>query len=418
MTTVENHHAHVPPAADYYDPDDVGCNNSPQMNAVKVNLQPSSTPSYMVPLPPVDSPVSSSGSPGRKGSKPFRATASQSDAGLVSMMGNGKNIDIARQAGAEVLAAENEMENEVEEPTKNGGIAVDMHMVDDISEVDTVERETESEKDVSEKGEEENSDLALVAAKACEMMGSISLPQNPDELKNEKSPTGVPPVEKETIERTRPEERRPTIPSIFVANPNPRGSPEGVIGLDRRPSVTEALPPIRHHSPSLALSNGNAGLVVKPTLPSISDSLKSIAHESLPPVEPTFAQSPPARQPPLFSAVSSHGSPPKSPNDFRRELPSPGRAAFYPYNSHRRTSQAQSDGIQYSSAGDYSSSNTETPSTDASGATPAIDRMSIDGITNPQIGGFQCTYPGCNAQPFQTQVIIFRIDLCSKLTEI
>jgi hypothetical protein len=30
--------------------------------------------------------------------------------------------------------------------------------------------------------------------------------------------------------------------------------------------------------------------------------------------------------------------------------------------------------------------------------------MSIDGITNPQIGGFQCTYPGCTAQPFQTQV--------------
>jgi hypothetical protein len=34
----------------------------------------------------------------------------------------------------------------------------------------------------------------------------------------------------------------------------------------------------------------------------------------------------------------------------------------------------------------------------------AIDRMSIDGITNPQIGGYQCTYPGCTAQAFQTQV--------------
>jgi hypothetical protein len=51
----------------------------------------------------------------------------------------------------------------------------------------------------------------------------------------------------------------------------------------------------------------------------------------------------------------------------------------------------------------------ETPSTDSDGATPpamAIDRMTIDGITNPQIGGFQCTYPGCPAQPFQTQYLL------------
>jgi hypothetical protein len=28
------------------------------------------------------------------------------------------------------------------------------------------------------------------------------------------------------------------------------------------------------------------------------------------------------------------------------------------------------------------------------------------GLTNPQIGGFQCTYPGCSAQPFQTQYLL------------
>jgi hypothetical protein len=33
-----------------------------------------------------------------------------------------------------------------------------------------------------------------------------------------------------------------------------------------------------------------------------------------------------------------------------------------------------------------------------------LNRMSVDGITNPQIGGFICTFPGCAAQPFQTQV--------------
>ena len=33
-----------------------------------------------------------------------------------------------------------------------------------------------------------------------------------------------------------------------------------------------------------------------------------------------------------------------------------------------------------------------------------LNRMSVDGTTNPQIGGFICTYPSCTAQPFQTQV--------------
>ncbi|CAG8959108.1 hypothetical protein HYFRA_00012971 [Hymenoscyphus fraxineus] len=395
MTEVENHHhhAHVAPSDAYYDSDDVGGPSSPQMNAVTVDLQPSSTPPYMVPQPPALSPVSSSGSPGRKISKP---TASKSDVGLVSMMGNG-NIDVAQQAGVEVLAAADE--NDTDEAAQNGTV-VCINIEDDKSEEGTAEGQTGSEKDASEKGEAESNDLALVAAKAMNVLVSIS-PPPPKlvELKDEKLSTEVPP-EKESTEKARPVERRPTIPSIFVANSNAQCSSDGgVIGLDRRTSVTEELPPIRHHSPSSALSNGIR--VVKPTLPSLSDSLKSIAHEPLPPV-----QSPPARQPPLFSAVSNHGSPPKSPNDtFRRELPSPGRAAYYPYNSHRRPSQTQSDGIQYSSAADYSSSNTETPSTDAS-ATPAIDRMSIDGITNPQIGGFHCTYPGCTAQPFQTQYLL------------
>ncbi|OBT78320.1 hypothetical protein VF21_02228 [Pseudogymnoascus sp. 05NY08] len=53
----------------------------------------------------------------------------------------------------------------------------------------------------------------------------------------------------------------------------------------------------------------------------------------------------------------------------------------------------------------------ETASTDHAGAAangiPAgIDRMSIDGITNPLVGGFQCHYPNCTAQPFQTQYLL------------
>jgi hypothetical protein len=34
----------------------------------------------------------------------------------------------------------------------------------------------------------------------------------------------------------------------------------------------------------------------------------------------------------------------------------------------------------------------------------ATNSTIIHDITNPQIGGFQCTYPGCTAQSFETQV--------------
>jgi len=173
-------------------------------------------------------------------------------------------------------------------------------------------------------------------------------------------------------------------------------------------SPANELPPIRQHSPKSGLFNSTgAGLAI---LPSISDQLgdlNRLAEAAVASVS-AFSQSPTGRPPPRPSVVPGQGSPPKSPNDtVRRELPSPGRhAVLYDYNasSHRRASQ--SDSPQYASAWDYSSRNTETPSTDQSASTPAtaVDRMSIDGITNPQISGFQCPFPGCTAQPFQTQV--------------
>jgi len=209
---------------------------------------------------------------------------------------------------------------------------------------------------------------------------------------------------------------KPTIPSITTLYVNEAGARSPDVTMIKReqstaPPTTGELPPILH-SPgqSSTLTNGNGAVQI--TLPSISDQLGDINHLPEPPSasNSTFSQSPPGRPPPQFAPVPGHGSPPKSPNDSfpRRELPSPGRAHFYPFtNNHRRPSQT--DGHPYTSPADYSGSNTETPSTDQSGSTPAtigIDRMSIDGITNPQIGGFQCTYPSCTAQPFQTQYLL------------
>jgi len=92
---------------------------------------------------------------------------------------------------------------------------------------------------------------------------------------------------------------------------------------------------------------------------------------------------------------------------------SPSGPLFNQFSTNNSRRLSTSEGRPYGMTADYSSgSNAETPSTDQSASTPAtmaIDRMSIDGITNPQIGGYQCTYPGCLAAPFQTQV---RTRLC------
>jgi hypothetical protein len=115
----------------------------------------------------------------------------------------------------------------------------------------------------------------------------------------------------------------------------------------------------RQHPPQSGLSNGNSAPI---TLPSISDQLGDINHLPEPSVavDSAFPNSPPSRPPPGFSAVPGHKSLPKSPNDaFRRELPSPGRGHFFFNNANTHRRPSQTDGPQYASARDYSSSNTE-----------------------------------------------------------
>ncbi|KAF8864093.1 hypothetical protein BDZ45DRAFT_53043 [Acephala macrosclerotiorum] len=429
MTSVDNHSR----TDDIYDPDDVG-QKSPLLKPMKVSYEPSPSPPPTVPIPS-DSPESSPGSPSRKGSSRPKFQASQGDAVLVSFMAGGKYSDIARDAGQQPLA----FDNEVEESPK-GGTAVTVEKEDEVvtEDEDMVEKEATSDDDVAAEKqllatatipevpatpptepnpapiEENGFDLKALAARAMAAT-SQTAHATPDELSRSALAEG-------SLRRMLPPQSEPeqmegvklTIPSIttlYVDGQSAR-SPDAAIKreMPTSPSGAGELPPILHTLPQSGLTNGN-GSGQQITLPSISDQLGDLSHLPEPPSasDSGFSQSPPGRPPPRFSAVPGHGSPPKSPNDtFRRELPSPGRGHFYSFaNSHRRPSQT--DGHQYPSPADYSSSNTETPSTDQSASTPAtmgIDRMSIDNMTNPQIGGFQCTYPGCTAQPFQTQYLL------------
>jgi hypothetical protein len=396
MTTVENRQLQDPAPRDDYDPDDVGYPNSPPLQPVKVNLQPTATHSFMGPLPPPVSPRSSPSSLARKGLKKQKAIPSQSDAGLVSMMANGAAPEISDMAGRITLA---DAEMDDDEPSLKA-VQVDVNMDEEELEEDSVEEEDEEPLESRVQNDMNGvvkADLALavqaLAAQAVEAMRNIPKTR-PPEPESIGIGDKMPHVELSRVSQDPAARTRIRIPSIFESNTHPQSPPQIAVRLEPKSPGSEELPPIRQ-GPDSPMANGNGGTI---TLPSISASLANIGD-----VVPNYAHSPPGpgRPPPMFSAVSSHGSPPKSPLDtFRRELPSPGRP--YYYSGHRRPSNSES--AQYSSANDYSSSNTETPSTDTSAATPAIDRMSIDGITNPQIGGFQCTYPGCNAQPFQTQV--------------
>jgi hypothetical protein len=176
---------------------------------------------------------------------------------------------------------------------------------------------------------------------------------------------------------------------------NEQASPDTIVKIEIKTSEGELPPILPQSQPNL--SNGRAD-TPKVTLPSISDQLGDQLNHI---VEPTaaanfpFAQSPPG-QPgsPPFSVIPSQESPPKSPYDaFHHQLPLPRRG-----NILQRPLQAD---------GGAPSPNTEIPSTNQLTPTMPIDQMSINNITNPQIDSspkFQCTYPGCTAQPFQTQV--------------
>lgn len=381
---------------DFYDPDDVGLRDSPPPKPMKYNLSPSPSPPPDVPLPPV-SPGSTPGPPDRKPSARSKTRPSEADGVLIAHMGGGNNHDVAREAARKPLASE--IEEELPSKDSINMVIASGHKEDKTV---TVVQECMAQKDAME------IDMAALISTAADALRQsakgtaeaqrVMLPRSLAVKQESSSP------EPRNIDET----KSPVIPSLntlYVDGPPTHLSPERT--QDSVPSPAESLPPILHHSPQSGVTHGIGAIQI--TLPSISSQLGDFNQlEAAATSESAFSQSPPGRPPPRFSSVPSHGSPPKSPIDYRRvELPSPGRNHFYPaYANGHRASQSNGE-YQYQSPGDYSGSSTETPSTDATGATPAArahDLMSIDGITNPQIGGFQCTYTGCTAQPFQTQV--------------
>jgi hypothetical protein len=379
MTTVEVSHA---VENDVYDPDDVGLRDSPLLKPLNPKLQPTPSP------PPDDSESDVDAKP----------VPSQGDAVLIGLLGGGKALEVARTAATQLLAGGDEMSD-----GSDKGVEVSAATMGKTGHPFDLAALAAGALNAVDAGKFNSSDATTASAGPTEphveeVNPGASL--NGHELTT--TADGLPVLRTEQSE----DGNRHMLPSVFTTQGG------------------EALAPIKEPSPKSEKANGF-------TLPSFKQlrhltQLAEVATATAD-IDPNSAHRPQSPQsppgPPLFQVgpVPHPGvqtSPPISPNDtFRRELPSPGRAAVsapspYYYNNPRRPSLA-TEGPPYPGATphDYSSSATETPSTDQSGLTPAcipsgIDRMSIDGITNPQIGGFVCTYPGCTAQAFQTQYLL------------
>lgn len=369
---------------DVYDPDDVGP-HSPMLQAYRPNFEPDRSPEPMI-------------NPERKGSwKKMRSNMGEGV--VVHFMGNGAQQELSHSVAMEPLPQSYEFKE-----VMRGGVLVRVPIVDgededggDASDEREVVRmkDGDSPNGKHEGGEEkpaahgarDQDDLAALAAKAVwQAKGGNSPKEN-----GAKTLLSRCDAEVARVGNGEPMAVVKTSQHPAVTDDKRRPSLEIATMLSSQSPSSGALPPIQN-SPSSV--NGN-----QVTLPSIQTTLADI---KLPPPDTprdksAFPQSPPPPQPPLFTV----GSPGRSPND-PRALPSPGARNFY-YAQPRRHSHA--DQMPYTSSVEYSSSNAETPSDKS---TPSnglgLARMSIDGLDNPQIGGYQCTHAGCTAPPFQTQV--------------
>ncbi|KAH7418781.1 hypothetical protein BKA64DRAFT_208170 [Cadophora sp. MPI-SDFR-AT-0126] len=375
----------------FYGPDDVGPGDSPELKPMTINYMPSPSPPLRGFTPAEEG--------CRKPPTRSKPHPHQGDAVLIAFMADGKHADIARDAGEKVLALEIE---EDELPMKG-----DTEVVVEEEEEEPVVQKTAITSDM-------RAAMQSIAANALKETARHS-PEEARKVDQPESPKlkiEPPQTESEPMDGVKATSAS-SITKLYMDRP----SSTSHLSPDRRhdtvvpsPVAAGELPPILHYSPQTSLTNGNGPTQI--TLPSITDQLGDINHlpEPVPNGESTFSQSPPGRPPQhRFPAVTSHRSPPKSPNDVfqRNQLPSPSRYYFAYVN--QRLSQCNSEPSQHQSPNDHSGSNTETLASDQSGSTPGLsgmNRMSIEGITNPQVGGYQCNYQGCTAPPFQTQYLL------------
>ncbi|KAH7127725.1 C2H2 type zinc finger domain-containing protein [Dactylonectria macrodidyma] len=370
--------------ADTYDPDEVVPRGSPLMTPLRPRLAPSPSPPPDIPPAQVSlSPVSLDE---RDKSNRHKVRPNSGDAILVAYLDNGRDPEIARVAARQVLPCD---EDSLDDESSLDGPAGEVVMT-----VPSLQH------------------LAADALQAAFATGPATLP----------SPASISALAlKGTSDisiSTRHLSIRDDLPAVAPLAVSYPFSGADVKPVTKPPpaavltNVSGELPPLQMDSPR-SESNGQ----MLPSIRSTLGDFNRLPPEPMATVEkdlasrhrpsPNFPGSPPGGIPRFPPIATTHASPPISPNEgYTRNLPSPhslSASSPYYYNTN---------GIHQRSNAEYSSSTTaETPSTDHSASTPATstsvaDRMSIDGITNPQVGAYVCTFIGCTAPAFQTQYLL------------
>lgn len=346
-----------------YDPDeDARPGDIERLQAKTLTLKPSPSPD-----PDVDSDSDeeseTAANASAHASAHTKAPATQGDAVLLTLLGNGNGVtrEVAQQATINPLPPDEDMEQSSNEGSRQK--AVEVHLTDNTQ-------------------QQQTSDIDIARAALNQM--------------------------------------QPTIKTEAGADGDPSHKPLDHISPSKN-GMDGILPPIQAPSPDAKTPNNV-------TLPSISEQLKGLDGGSVAksenvnvgPHRNSYVSQNSPQPPPFYvpgggysPANTSRKTPPISPPDHaRRQLPSPENChSYYTTANLRRYSLAAAEATYISPQSDYNSgSTTETPSTDQStpGGMPvaAIDRMSIDGITNPPVGGFVCTVENCTAAPFQTQYLL------------
>ncbi|KAI0552884.1 hypothetical protein F4679DRAFT_580978 [Xylaria curta] len=424
--------AHDPPASDIYDPDEVFPQNSPLMKPCVLKLKPSPSPPA-IPLPLVSL---SSSLGGKSSNRRHKIQPSQGDAVLISHLDGGRRPEISQEAGYRPLdmsedecQSDTDSEGMLEESEDEDGIrSNDMSPIPISRFTKALAEPPASEPTVDLTSLASLASNALLAAQAVSKTTDVDDLQSPAHetensqrtvlveslpvgrpremsITNTKRPVLAPPVSPYAVHGS-PEMYSPRqhTPSQVLMHPNNVRSPTSL-----PPGNHGDLAPLQMASPRSDSSNHE-------TLPSIRSQLFDQLHGSPTDlaVRPSshFPHSPPTGPSRIGAIQGNHTSPPISPNEYRNSIPSPANTlpalSPYPYANNNNSHQSP-PGPDYGGSGaklERSSINSSinqilTPPTDR-----IADRMSIDSMTNPQVGQFICTYQGCNAQPFQTQYLL------------
>ncbi|KAI0476672.1 hypothetical protein F4859DRAFT_521249 [Xylaria cf. heliscus] len=405
--------AHDPSASDIYYPDEGFSQNSPLMKPCVPKLKPSPSPPA-IPLPLIQ--------------------PSQGDAVLISHLDDGRRPEISQEAAYRPLDLSNSDDEsgsddmlEDESEDEDGIRSTDMSPIPPIAHFTKTVVEPSALEPTSATGSVDLRSLAtnaLAAAQAVSKTTDVDDLQSPAHKTENSQKVGL--VESLAVGRTREMSITNTKMAVLAPPISPYpvyGSPEMYSSPQHTPSQV-LMHPNNVRSPT-SLPPGSHGDLAP--LQMASPRSDSSSHEKLPSIRsqffeqlqgsptdlvvrpsPHFPHSPPTGSR-IGTILGNHASPPISPNEaYRNSIPSPANTspAFSPftYGSTNNNHQSSS-GPDYSGSGaklEHSSiSQILTPPTDR-----IADRMSIDSVTNPQVGQFICTYQGCNAQPFQTQYLL------------